>query len=342
MDEHTQIGRRYRQFAKQQAHGSSPTLEAWAHVVADDPILQGRLATLPSYKQQPNLVFAALRWHGATPGDETSLRHGLLEIWRDVEQTILLRSTQTNEAARCAILLPLLHHIGGPIALIELGASAGLCMIPDLYSYHYSDGTVVVPSAGRSDLLIECDVTAGHLPPTLTPPQIEWRAGIDLNPLDPADSDTRAWLTALTWPEHEQRRQRLETALRLAAQADVRITRGDVRDSAQIEALVAEAPSGTTPVVVHSATLGYLSPDDRAATVEAIKRTRARWISFEGRGIVETTRTIVEPLTPTTLFVGSLDQVPLVLADGHGHTMASLDDHRDSMRAAQTGKGAAL
>lgn len=80
-------------------------------------------------------------------------------------------------------------------------------------------------------------------------------------------------------------------------------------------------------MIVHSATLGYLSPADRSVTVEAIERTRARWVSFEGRGIVETTRTIIEPLSSTTLFVGSLDQVPLVLADGHGHTMTLLDDH---------------
>jgi hypothetical protein len=139
------------------------------------------------------------------------------------------RATQTNEPARCAVLLPLLHRIGGPIALIELGAPAGLCLIPDRYSYAYSDGTAVHPPSGPSDVVIRCRVAAGSLPRDLAVPQIVWRAGVDLNPLDPADPDTAAWLTALVWPEHEHRRDRLAAALRLAAVAGTRIERGDLR-----------------------------------------------------------------------------------------------------------------
>ncbi len=40
------------------------------------------------------------------------------------------RSTQTNEAGRCAVLLPLLAALPQPVALLEVGASAGLCSTP--------------------------------------------------------------------------------------------------------------------------------------------------------------------------------------------------------------------
>jgi hypothetical protein len=43
---------------------------------------------------------------------------------------MLARRTQTNEAARCATLLPTLAALPQPLALIEVGASAGLEWLP--------------------------------------------------------------------------------------------------------------------------------------------------------------------------------------------------------------------
>ncbi|MFE7567952.1 DUF2332 family protein [Streptomyces sp. NPDC057539] len=45
--------------------------------------------------------------------------------------------TETNEPGRCATLLPALAALDGPLALIEVGASAGLCLHADRYSYDY-------------------------------------------------------------------------------------------------------------------------------------------------------------------------------------------------------------
>jgi hypothetical protein len=322
MNDIDMIARRYRQFADQQAHGSSPSYEAWSRTVATDPSLLSQLAALPAPKQQPNLVFAALRWHGARPGDAASLRQGMLGSWSEVSRTIMRRSTQTNESARCAVLLPLLHQIRGPVALIELGAAAGLCLIPDRYSYAYSDGTVVHPPTGPSDLEIQCRIAAGSLPADLAVPQVAWRVGVDLNPLDPADPATAAWLETLVWPEHEHRRRRLAAALCLASAAGVRVEPGNLLGC--IAGLVAQAPAGATPVVVHSATFAYLTAEERAAAAAEITGSGARWISFEGRGVVTPDRDLPEPATPDTLFVAALDQVPAGLASGHGDTMTLL------------------
>jgi len=97
------------------------------------------------------------------------------------------RSLQTNEPLRCAALLPALSRIDGPIALLELGASGGLCLYPDRYAYRYRSEGRLVAEVGESAVLLETEVRGGALP-ELALPQIVWRAGIDLQPLD-----ARAW-----------------------------------------------------------------------------------------------------------------------------------------------------
>jgi hypothetical protein len=200
----------------------------------------------------------------------------------------------------------------------------GRCVTPSALAanVHRLDGTTVHPPSGPSDVLIQCRVAAGSLPRDLAAPQIVWRAGIDLNPLDPAAPDTAAWLETLIWPEHEHRRRRLAGALPLAATAGVRIERGDLRS--RLTALVAEVPAQATPVVLHSATFAYLTVGDRAAAAAAITSSGARWVSFEGHGIVTLTRDLPEPVAPGTLFAAALDQVPFALANGHGDTMTLL------------------
>ncbi|WP_198165635.1 DUF2332 family protein [Agromyces laixinhei] len=44
----------------------------------------------------------------------------LAEHWNDVRDVALTHATQTNEAARCALHLPVLGGIEGPIALLEV------------------------------------------------------------------------------------------------------------------------------------------------------------------------------------------------------------------------------
>ena len=60
---------------------------------------------------------------------------------------MLKRTTQTNEPARCAVFLPLLTGLPQPLALIEVGASAGLCLLPDRYGYDWEEGRVLARPA---------------------------------------------------------------------------------------------------------------------------------------------------------------------------------------------------
>lgn len=83
----------------------------------------------------------------------------------------------------------------------------GLCLYPDRWGYAWStdDGPVVLGDEPR----LPCRVKGpAPLPERL--PEVAWRGGIDLNPLDVADADAMAWLETLVWPEQDDRRARLE------------------------------------------------------------------------------------------------------------------------------------
>ena len=66
--------------------------------------------------------------------------------------------TQTNEPGRCATLLPLLASLPQPLALVEVGASAGLCLYPDKYSYRYAT-SLGRHRLGDSEIVLSCTVT---------------------------------------------------------------------------------------------------------------------------------------------------------------------------------------
>ena len=168
VDLFTDVAGQYADFTTY-ARGESACFEEWAEAVTEDDAVLAWLAGLPPIKQQPNLVFAAARWHGvAAPGPYAGLRDCLLGDDGAVRATILHRSTQTNEVGRLATLTPVLAGLGDgrPLALLEVGASAGLCLYPDRYAYlwHTDDGPVTTDNRDRPTLT--CRVSgAGVLPP---------------------------------------------------------------------------------------------------------------------------------------------------------------------------------
>jgi len=180
--------------------GVSLSYEALCRAVAASEQVCALIDGLPTGKRQPNLLLGSVRYLGGPVDEPAAFLDFVTSQWDVLEPTILTHRTQTNEPGRCATLLPLLASLPQPLALLEVGASAGLCLYPDRYSYRYA--TIAGEHRlGDSGVVLSCTVTgAAPLPDHL--PEVVWRAGLDLNPLNAAEAQDRAWLASLIWPEH--------------------------------------------------------------------------------------------------------------------------------------------
>src|SRR5262245_9581969 len=165
------------------------------------------------------------------------------------------RRTQTNEVGRCSILLPALPP--GPLALVEVGASAGLCLLLDRFHYQLGPTTL---GERASPVHLRCRNT-GPVPVPTKLPTIVWRRGLAANPIDVRDEGAVRWLLACVWADHPDRRRRLEGAIELARAHPLVVNAGDLVDD--LPPLLAAVPEDAQLVVFHSAVLGYLDLDRR-------------------------------------------------------------------------------
>jgi hypothetical protein len=266
------------------ARGRSPLYVDIAAGVARDPQILSLLASLPAEKQQPNLLLAAVKYLFGAARDYAHFRSLVLTQWDAISALMRVRRTQTNEPARCATLLPVLAQLTQPLALLEVGASAGLCLYPDRYGYDYGTQRIAPPTPQAP--LFRCAANAATPLPTCNV-EVVWRAGLDLNPLDCRDESDVNWLKALVWPGEGEREKQLEQALAIVRADPPHIVKGDLRQG--LGDLAAQAPFGATLVIFHSAVLNYVGdPSERSEFAAAVVATGAEWLAQEDPDIFAT------------------------------------------------------
>lgn len=282
------VQQRYARFAEHEAPGRSEVYAEWASGIAGDPEAAAVLERIPETRRQPPLVFAVTRMLGVGLPDYDGWRAFLLANADEIVAECTARRLQTNEPLRLAPLLPVLSEMSGPIALLEVGASAGLCLYPDRYSYRVVDAEggrrfALDPADGPSSVVLESSVD-GPLP-EMRMPEVVWRAGIDLAPLDAAAERDRSWLLGLVWPGEEGREQRLAAALDIAASDPPLLMPGDALE--RLDALVAAAPADATLVITTPGVLVHIPRAQREALVERIRALPAHWITIDPPALLD-------------------------------------------------------
>ncbi|HWS49385.1 MAG TPA: DUF2332 domain-containing protein [Microbacterium sp.] len=301
------VRERYARFAREEAPGRSEVYRDWASGVASDADLSAVLARIPETHRQPPLVFAVSRMLGAETAGYARWRAFVLAHADDLVTECAARRVQTNEPLRLSPLLPVLSEIPGPLALLEVGASAGLCLYPDRYSFRFraEDGSLraaLDPVAGVASVVLESTVR-GELPP-MRMPEVAWRAGIDLAPLDARDERDRRWLRGLVWPGEAGREERITAALDVAASDPPHLVEGDALT--ELSALAAHAPEGATLVITTPGVLVHIPRPERLALVEEIRKLPARWVTIDPPGILDIWSPAVDARTADG-FVVALD-----------------------------------
>lgn len=198
---------------------------------------------------------------------------------------------QTNETRRSIILLPgflkLAARFQQPLHLLELGASAGLNQNWDRFNY----ATESWQRSGESGVTIRTDWRApvpDHLGADL---QIASRAACDLKPVDLSDPGQALRLKCYTWPDQDERLNRLDAAIALAQDAGTKVEQADAL-SWLTERLANRPASGVT-VIYHSVFLIYPPREVIAAIMETIRNAGATateqaplaWLSYESEAL---------------------------------------------------------
>ena len=291
---------RYRRFAEEECKGYSERYYHLAREIANDDWLVRYIAGMPVC--QPNLFFASLQFltgPDEMPRSSAMARSLVKSRIQDVTRLMQLRRTQTNEPGRCATILPALPK--GPLALLEVGASAGLCLLLDRYQYEYDD----LRLGPESSVRIQC-VATGSPPLPEAVPHVVWRSGLDINPLDVHDDDDAKWLLSLVWPEHIERRERLSSAIDLARLGEACVRRGDL--ISDLPALLAEVPPEASLVIFHSAVLVYVDEEGRRRFADVLAEASLQrdivWISNESATVVPEITALAPPVRPFQKLLG--------------------------------------
>jgi hypothetical protein len=190
----------------------------------------------------------------------------------DLLATYLANAPQTNEVARSAMLL------GGflsaararrlPLAVLEIGASAGLNVLFDHYRYHFGSWRWG-PRDARLTIAADWE---GSRPPAAKLTVAE-RLGCDCFPLDLRDDEARRRLRSYVWADQKDRMLRLDRAIATALEDPPTVERADAAN--WLEAQLARPRPGRVTVIVHSIVWRYLGPEAQRRITEAITQRGA-------------------------------------------------------------------
>ena len=230
-------------FADRQFRGYSPLYERIARAVAASTEVLRLQQEAPPEAHLPPVLLGAVHfllldgldhplgdvYAGRSSADPGPLFVGLCRQHGDELSALLqVRRVQTNDCGRSALLGPgltwLRGRVPGPMALVDVGASAGLNLIADRYRLDY--GPLGATGPPDSPVQIHCDVAGGHPPIASRLPEFVSRQGLDRSPIDLADPDDARWLLACVWPD-TGRLERTAASIRLAQESLPTVHRGD-------------------------------------------------------------------------------------------------------------------
>jgi len=245
-----ELAQRFQTFAERECRNSSPLYESISLEITKDPNILALCQHARDGQPVPNLLFGAVHYlllkgidHPLAAYYPSVMKqpkpfHDAFSDFQDFCMTyeaeliplLAKRLVQTNEVRRCTYLYPVFSQIHEqtqqPLALLEIGTSAGLQLLFDQYGYEYGNGETVGNPSSRLQLT---SVIEGIDTPVIpqAPPPVTMRTGLDLNIVDLNDADEQLWLKALIWTEHRERLAMFEAAAGYVEELPLKLIEGD-------------------------------------------------------------------------------------------------------------------
>ncbi|WP_053374580.1 DUF2332 domain-containing protein [Paenibacillus sp. FJAT-27812] len=329
----TGISDRFKRFAVD-CTGSSRLYERLSLEIAEDDKLLQMAAHCRAGQPEPNLFFGAVHclllkgydddlkaYYASIVNDprepETAFpyfKRFCLEHEHEIIPLLQSKLVQTNEVRRCAYMYPAFCYIfekaRKPLALIELGTSAGLQLFWDKYGYAYNDHERYGDAA--SELVLRSEIRGGNLPYLLKDsPPVTARIGIDLHVNDLEDAEDYLWLRSLIWPEHKERITNFEKAALYFEKQAIQLIEGNgVKLLAETAAMV---PEGSALCVFHTHVANQMSNADKAALIATIQKLGKE------RDVFHLYNNMYDLNLHLDYYLGSKEYMETIAeADGHG------------------------
>ena len=311
--------------------GTSPSYAAWARSV--DDALVALLDAVPPQQRQPELVFAVARRLGAAPSDPGALRALGREARHAFVAALTTATVQANDPRRLGPVVPVLQALAAasarPLGLVDAGAAAGLCSIPDRVTLDHrvldgagEPGAPVRVHTAVADPAVHLTVTvSGAVPaPRSTPIRIGARVALDPNPIDLAEPHAFDRLVEAVPPEATDRTALMREAARAALAVPPVRVRGTL--PGDLDRALDALPDGCEPVVLTTGTLVYVPGAGRQRVVDRLRERGVHWVALERTGILDgvaaTLPHDVDPEDPDAFATLSLDGVALGVSDPFG------------------------
>lgn len=248
------------------------------------------------------------------------LARALLEREPNTAARFIRSPPQTNETRRSIALLAAFLTFAetwkGEVDMLEIGASAGLNLNWDLFTYKTKSW------AWGQEGPVQIDTDWNGAPPPLADIKVRARAACDLNPLDIANEAELLQLKSYIWPDQPERLARFDGAVALARETGVHVERADAAE--WLTQKLAQRANDAATIVYHSIFLQYPPREARAAIVDAIQSAGASaseraplvWVRLEPEALTDNVRDSPRMVIDLTTWPGGQRRI-IGYTDGH-------------------------
>lgn len=330
------LSERFKTFSEKECAGSSELYEYLSRQIAEDEVMLELSSFAKKGQPIPNLFFAAVHYlllkgnnhklslyypslaeQPQPPTESFPHFKDFCLTYRDQIIPILKEKlVQTNEVRRCGYLYPCFTYaydkVQKPLALIEIGTSAGFQLLWDKYSYSYNSDEIYGDK--NSTIHIQTEIKGENVPPLskIIPP-VARRYGLDLNINNLSDPEDSFWLNALIWPEHHKRRGLFKQAVNCVLEHRDELTFIEGDGVEMLPRMIEQIPNNLAVCIFHTHVANQMPEDVKHRLINTIKRIS------ETRDVIHIYNNIWDGYLHLDSFISGFETSETIAeTDGHG------------------------